>query len=210
MSIPTISYEDGEAVLDWIALTDALAAAHDLPRAEVADTFLYRGDDTLLTRSAWIDGLGVAVLRPDQVLAPMAVARLRPDSPRLQTEIAVAGYSYGGVLGAPTLTFGKLADLKGLRGETELARLDLAPLEGDAGGPVLDMAGGVLGMLLSPPSTGQRLPSGVSFAADAQALQNVLDLADLRAGQSNGSTALPPDDLTRSATGMTVLVSCWD
>jgi len=61
MSIPTISYEDGEAVLDWIALTDALAAAHDLPRAEVADTFLYRGDDTLLTRSAWIDGLGLAI-----------------------------------------------------------------------------------------------------------------------------------------------------
>lgn len=61
MSIPTISYEDGEKVLDWIALTDALAAGHDLPRAEVADTFLYRGDDTLLTRSAWIDGLGLAI-----------------------------------------------------------------------------------------------------------------------------------------------------
>jgi ornithine cyclodeaminase len=61
MSIPSISFQDGEAVLDWIALTDALAAGHDLPRAEVADTFLYRGDDTLLTRSAWIDGLGLAI-----------------------------------------------------------------------------------------------------------------------------------------------------
>jgi ornithine cyclodeaminase len=61
MSIPSISYQDGEKVLDWIALTDALAAGHDLPRAEVADTFLYRGDDTLLTRSAWIDGLGLAI-----------------------------------------------------------------------------------------------------------------------------------------------------
>ncbi|MBV0891210.1 NAD(P)-binding domain-containing protein [Paracoccus sp. Z118] len=50
-----------EARLDWIALTDALAAGHELPRAQVADSFLYRGDDTLLTRSAWIDGLGLAV-----------------------------------------------------------------------------------------------------------------------------------------------------
>lgn len=50
-----------EAKLDWIALSDALAAGHGLPRAEVADTLLYRGGDTLLTRSAWIDGLGVAV-----------------------------------------------------------------------------------------------------------------------------------------------------
>ncbi|MFC0201349.1 ornithine cyclodeaminase family protein [Paracoccus rhizosphaerae] len=52
---------EAEARLDWIALTDALAAGHALPRATVADTFLYRGDDTLLTRSAWIDGLGLAV-----------------------------------------------------------------------------------------------------------------------------------------------------
>lgn len=50
-----------EAKLDWIALTDAIAAGHRLPRAEIADTLLYRGTDTLLTRSAWIDGLGLAV-----------------------------------------------------------------------------------------------------------------------------------------------------
>ncbi|WP_375688470.1 ornithine cyclodeaminase family protein [Pseudooceanicola sp. LIPI14-2-Ac024] len=61
MSIPFISFEEGEGVLDWIALTDALAAGHDLPKAEIGDTFLYRGDDTLLNRSAWIDGLGIAV-----------------------------------------------------------------------------------------------------------------------------------------------------
>jgi ornithine cyclodeaminase/alanine dehydrogenase-like protein (mu-crystallin family) len=32
-----------------------------LPKAEIADSFLYRGPDTMLTRSAWIDGLGMAV-----------------------------------------------------------------------------------------------------------------------------------------------------
>lgn len=56
-----IPFAAGEANLDWIALTDALAAGHALPKAEIADTFLYRGKDTLLNRSAWIDGLGVAV-----------------------------------------------------------------------------------------------------------------------------------------------------
>lgn len=57
----TIVGPEIEPKLDWIALTDALAAGHSLPRAEVADTFLHRGKDTLLTRSAWIDGLGLAV-----------------------------------------------------------------------------------------------------------------------------------------------------
>ncbi|MFB2594435.1 ornithine cyclodeaminase family protein [Paracoccus sp. p4-l81] len=60
MSIEIVGPE-AEELLDWVALTEAIEAAHALPRAEVADTFLYRGADTLLTRSAWIDGLGLAV-----------------------------------------------------------------------------------------------------------------------------------------------------
>ncbi|UWQ21743.1 ornithine cyclodeaminase family protein [Jannaschia sp. W003] len=50
-----------ERHLDWIALTDALAAGHALPRAAIGDTFLYRDPDTMLSRAAWIDGLGSLV-----------------------------------------------------------------------------------------------------------------------------------------------------
>lgn len=56
-----IPFAEGEAHLDWLALTDALAAGHDYPKAEVADVFLYEGDNTLLNRSAWIAGMGLAV-----------------------------------------------------------------------------------------------------------------------------------------------------
>lgn len=61
MSPTVIPFEAGEARLDWLALTEALAAGHLLPKAEIADTFLYRDPDTLLNRAAWIDGLGLAV-----------------------------------------------------------------------------------------------------------------------------------------------------
>lgn len=60
MSIEIVGPEV-EAKLDWVALTEAIAAGHALPRAEVGDTILRRGGDTLLTRSAWIDGMGLAV-----------------------------------------------------------------------------------------------------------------------------------------------------
>jgi len=60
MSLDIIGPE-AEALLDWVTLTEAFEAGHRLPRAEVADTFLYRGADTLLTRSAWISGLGLAI-----------------------------------------------------------------------------------------------------------------------------------------------------
>jgi len=61
MNVPFIPFAEGEALLDWIGLTDALAAGHDLPKAEIGDTFLYRDPDTLLSRAAWIDGMGMAV-----------------------------------------------------------------------------------------------------------------------------------------------------
>lgn len=56
-----IPFAQGEAGLDWLALTDALAAGHNRPKANVEDVFLYRDNNTLLNRSAWIKGMGVAV-----------------------------------------------------------------------------------------------------------------------------------------------------
>ncbi len=61
MSIPFIPFAEGEVLLDWIGLTDTLARGHDLPKAKIGDTFLYRDPDTLLSRAAWIDGMGMAV-----------------------------------------------------------------------------------------------------------------------------------------------------
>ncbi|MDK3017957.1 serine protease [Pseudodonghicola flavimaris] len=154
---------------------------------------------------------GLALLRPTQMLAPMTVAQLRPGAPRLGDEVAVSGYSYGGVLGAATLTFGTVADLKGLNGEAGLTRLALSPLAGDAGGPLLDQTGAVLGVLLPATDGAQRLPDGVSFAANAGTVASVLTEAGVEMRQNAIAGApLPPDDLSRLALGMTVLVGCWD
>ncbi|MEO0654616.1 MAG: NAD(P)-binding domain-containing protein [Pseudomonadota bacterium] len=61
MTLPIISAAEAEPHLDWISLTEALAAGHTLPKARIGDTFLYRDPDTLLSRVAWVDGLGMAV-----------------------------------------------------------------------------------------------------------------------------------------------------
>jgi ornithine cyclodeaminase len=52
---------EAEAHLSWAGLTAAIEAGHKLPKAEIADLWLYRGEDTLLDRGAWIDGLGSLV-----------------------------------------------------------------------------------------------------------------------------------------------------
>ena len=156
------------------------------------------------------EALGIAVLRPQDKLAPQNVALFQTGVPRLQAEVAVAGYPYGGVLVTPSLTFGRLADLRGLNGEENVKRLSLTAQKGDAGGPVFDNGGAVLGMLLPRASTnGQVLPPEVSFALDADQILTSLQAAGISVLTTDTMAFMPPETLTLRAAENTVLVSCW-
>ncbi|HHS94893.1 MAG TPA: peptidoglycan-binding protein [Rhodobacterales bacterium] len=162
------------------------------------------------TVAASDDALGLALLRPKERLAPLAIGELLSFEPRLHSELAVAGYSYGGRLSSPTLTFGTLADIKGLAGETSIARLDIRAQDGDTGGPVLDQGGAVVGMLLASPSgDGRLLPADVGFAAKAATLADFLAANGVTAATTEIQGALTPYDLSALAADLTVLVSCW-
>jgi hypothetical protein len=156
------------------------------------------------------DALGVAVLHPEDRLAPARVATFQDRTPQLMSDVAVAGYSYGGVLGAPTVTFGQVSDLEGLNGEPHMKRLTLAALEGDAGGPVLDQGGSVLGMLLAHRMDNRSLPEDVSFAATNGALQDILTRGGVAVRRTSEAGMMSAEALTDRANAMTVLVSCWD
>lgn len=56
-----IPFSEGDALLSWQGVADAIEQGHLLPRAEIGDTVLTRPPDTLLSRSAWIDGMGLLV-----------------------------------------------------------------------------------------------------------------------------------------------------
>ncbi|HIP23078.1 MAG TPA: ornithine cyclodeaminase [Rhodobacteraceae bacterium] len=59
MSIPYIIASD--VALSWPDIVAALLAGHKGVRPQISDQLLHRGEDVLLSRAAWIDGLGVAV-----------------------------------------------------------------------------------------------------------------------------------------------------
>jgi len=231
------SWERIDGVLDPRAVTDN-GQAVDLvsglkvrkPRA-IASGFFVDNTGAVLTSAATVagcsrvtlegvfeakvisqdDALGIAVLRPEQSLSPRSVAAFRSDTPRLQSEVAVAGYSFGGRLSAPTLTFGTLQDLQGLNGETNIARLSLAALPGDAGGPVFDGGGLVLGMMQDRSDAGtRRLPEDVSFVAKTADVLTFLRAAGVRTQSGGGASIMAPEDLTALAADTTVLVSCWE
>jgi peptidoglycan hydrolase-like protein with peptidoglycan-binding domain len=155
---------------------------------------------------------GLALLTPKAALAPRAVARLATASPRSGAEISVAGFSYGERLPAAVLTFGTFEAAEGIMGEPGQARLLAPVMAGDMGGPVLDSAGGVLGVLIPVQAdAGRQLPEGMALAADAASLGALVQSVGLvmTAGPAASGTPATPDALNAAALGMTVQVSCW-
>lgn len=170
------------------------------------------GAETAADVAAEDAATGLALLTPKAALAPRAVARLATASPRSGAEISVAGFSYGERLPAAVLTFGTFEAAEGIMGEPGQARLLAPVMVGDMGGPVLDSAGGVLGVLIPVPAdAGRQLPEGMALAADAASLGALVQGAGLvmTAGPAASGTPATPDALNAAALGMTVQVSCW-
>jgi S1-C subfamily serine protease len=156
------------------------------------------------------DALGIAVLRPEQRLAPLAFAEMAAAPGRLRSDIAVAGFPFEGALSSASMAFGTLADLQGINGEDTVQRLDVATETSEAGGPVLDSTGTVLGMVLPGMSSGRALPEGVTLALRADKLGEVLAAAGVAPTISARSEAMNRERLARLGADMTVTVSCWN
>ncbi len=154
--------------------------------------------------------LQVALLVPIEPQTPRDFARFADSNPRLRSRVAVAGFPYGGVLADPTLTFGTIADLRSLTGDARQLRLDLTAQDGDAGGPVLNESGLVQGVLLERTSAdGQLLPENVSFAMKTTEISAFLSDLGIQAETAVDAPAITPVALTRQASDLGVLVSCW-
>jgi len=123
----------------------------------------------------------------------------------------VAGFPFEGVLDLPTLTFGTLEDIRGLRGENQLMRLAMLNEPGNVGGPVFDAGGAVIGVMLPNQSAdGQRLPENVNFSIKSTAIIEALTANGVTLTPFEGGSQIAPEDLTTLAMDMTVLVSCWN
>lgn len=165
--------------------------------------------DTDADMAALDNDLGLALLRPVAALAPLGIGRLSAEIPRLNSEIAVVGYPYGGTLRAPTISYGTLADLRGLDGNTSVARLALTAQPSDAGGPVLNADGQVLGMLLPRDESSASLPVDVQFATDAEAIAGFLAEHGIALAPAPTDDPLPSVNIATLGADMAVLVECW-
>jgi S1-C subfamily serine protease len=157
------------------------------------------------------DALGLAILRPEQALAPVAVAQLADGAAQMQGDVAVAGFPFDGALSYATTSFGMVSALTGVDGETWQKRLDLRTADSEAGGPVLDATGAVLGMVLPGTAGARMLPDEVTLALAVGSLRDALGQAGVAlAPSSDNGGALNRDQLARLGADIAVRVSCWN
>ena len=153
--------------------------------------------------------MNLAVLSPLEPLAPLEFARFQENAPKRGSRVAVSGYSFEGDLGAPTLTYGHFASHTGPDGGSGHDMLRIRTLPGDVGGPVLDQAGAVVGMLM-PKLPGDRvIPENVQVSLSVGAIRDLVATSDIDITFTGASRKLDPVLLERRATEITVLIECY-
>jgi peptidoglycan hydrolase-like protein with peptidoglycan-binding domain len=152
----------------------------------------------------------LAVLVPTQGAAPPSVGRFETERPDAPQYVALGGYSYGGKLGAPSITMGQLQALTNLKGRAGIARLEIDSLPGDIGGPIYDQYGSVIGVLLPPTPQGSRqLPANVQFMANWPLISETLIAAEAATSTDTKTVKLEPVDLANLAENTVGLIACW-
>ncbi len=159
------------------------------------------------------EAIGLALLEPETPLVPMAFAQFQDSATTLSlgSEITIAGFSFEDVMTRPVLTFGRVDDHQGLEGEPEKLRLTASVSHGDFGGPVFGPNGAVIGLLSGQPQSDQRqLPVEVNFAVNSAAIREFLNRHDVPNATLREDVHIGPEQITRVAGDLTVLVSCWN
>jgi serine protease Do len=156
----------------------------------------------------------LALLHTDMANLSIASFHLQP---RLGESVAAYGFPYAGVLSSSgNFTLGNVTSLSGMRDDTRFFQISTPIQPGNSGGPLLDMSGSVVGVVvaqlnaLAVMQADNSVPQNVNFAIQAPIVTNFLSVKgvafNLRG--SDASQPLPAVDVADKAKQFTVQVYC--
>lgn len=167
---------------------------------------------------AWADAAtDIAVLRTRTPAARHARIHDGATPLPLGVDVLTLGFPLPGVLASsPNLTSGSVSGLRGLNDDADRLQMSAPIQPGNSGGPLLDRAGRVVGVVQSTldarrvASATGGLPQNVNFAIATPALRRGLDEAKVTytAAPSDEVPARAPPDVADEASQYTVQVNC--
>jgi S1-C subfamily serine protease len=142
------------------------------------------------------------------------VAPLRAVAARLGESVTIAGFPLEGLLAGLAVTGGNVSRLSGVGGDTGQLQINAPVQPGNSGGPVLDAAGQVLGVVVSQldaiavaRATGD-LPQNVNFAIRGELLRVFLDAHGVAHSIAAGAPPLAAEAIAARARQFTVPIEC--
>lgn len=155
----------------------------------------------------------IALLRVDRDLPAAARFRFALDL-HLGEDIVVVGFPLQGLLGSgPQATGGNVSSLCGIGNDSSVLQFTAPIASGNSGGPILDMAGLVVGQVHSSLNKemvrqGGSNAENVNFGAKAPILRTFLATSDIACTVSDDSAQRSRADIVREARSYIYLVKC--
>ncbi|UCU92161.1 trypsin-like peptidase domain-containing protein [Hydrogenophaga taeniospiralis] len=150
------------------------------------------------------------------VTLPGLSSSLRAQRAAVGEPVAVAGFPLRGLLSGFNVTFGNLSSLSGMSGDTRLMQISAPVQPGNSGGPMLDSAGNLMGVVVSKLDalkaaklTGD-IPQNVNFAINGNVLRAFLDANGVDYDSATSERPIGATAIAEKAKGFTVLVECWN
>lgn len=155
----------------------------------------------------------LALLRGVSSVRPLQIRNTR--GVRLAEDVLVAGYPLGSILGSGiNVTVGTVSSLTG-GGDTKRFQFTAPVQPGNSGGPVLDMSGNVIGVVvaklnaMSVQDQYGDIPQNVNFGISLPSLLDFLDENGIDYVRKPSSDKLDKVDLAELARASTVLLECY-
>ncbi len=154
----------------------------------------------------------LALLHTDMDSPSVASFRFRI---RLGEAVATYGFPYPGVLSSGgNFTLGNVTSLTGINDDTRFLQTSTPMQPGNSGGPLLDMSGNVVGVVvgqldaLQMMQAAKSVPQNINFAIQAPIIANFLSAKGVAPKVGTQGPILPPSDVADIAKKFTVQVYC--
>ena len=142
------------------------------------------------------------------------IANIRTTRTQLNEAVTAAGFPLQSVFSGIAITNGTVSRLSGLKGDTGQVQISAPVQPGNSGGPLLDSAGNVIGVVSSKLNavkvaglTGD-IPQNVNFAISSNAVRAFLDAKGVNYKEVGRDADLRGEQIASRASGFTVLVEC--
>lgn len=136
---------------------------------------------------------------------------------RLGDSVAIYGFPYAGLLSSSgNFTLGNVASLTGIQDDTRFVQVSAPTQPGNSGGPLLNMSGDVIGVVVSQINAltmmkaGNSIPQNVNFAIQAPIVMNFLSIKGVppKLHEPDAPQAMAASDIADKAKRFTVQVYC--